>query len=268
MSEWGECKHVAKGCLTPKGGSPTDQAITFGSDHSKLHTWKLSVCYERRHGCYEVEEPKFKLFCYPSFAIRVIDAVMSAPGSNRTQFEQASFHCKGWSPTDYPVKSHWNEVPISQYHPCDGEACSVEVTYLVQKCEPSDSWFKWEECSCPSAPNALPRQPLVTLSEDFRKLFQSRASADFIFDVGGQEIPAHKIVLSTRLTYFERLFASGTLLVQRDVKTLFLFYLTLPLLTSQVCEKLVKIAFRSMIWTPRLSSKFSTLSIVANFPQT
>ena len=48
------------------------------------------------------------------------------------------------------------------------------------------------------------------LGDDFEKLFLSSASSDIVFVVGEEEIPAHKLVLTTRLPYFEHLFASGS----------------------------------------------------------
>ena len=55
--------------------------------------------------------------------------------------------------------------------------------------------------------STLPQSHLmVTLSNDFERLLLSGDSSDVIFDVKGEEIPAHKNILSTRLTYFRRLF--------------------------------------------------------------
>ena len=53
-------------------------------------------------------------------------------------------------------------------------------------------------------------QPRDLLAHDFDKLLLSSASSDVVFVVGEEEIPAHKLVLNTRLPYFEQLFSSGT----------------------------------------------------------
>jgi len=64
----------------------------------------------------------------------------------------------------------------------------------------------------PSADDEL--QPIAlrssaTLSRDLDQLLQSGGSADFTFEVEGEEIPAHKIILSSRSSYFRALFNSG-----------------------------------------------------------
>ena len=53
-------------------------------------------------------------------------------------------------------------------------------------------------------------QPQDILAHDLNKLLLSSASSDVVFVVDGEEIPAHKLVLTTRLPYFEQLFSSGT----------------------------------------------------------
>jgi len=52
-------------------------------------------------------------------------------------------------------------------------------------------------------------QPQDILAHDLNKLLLSSASSDVVFVVDGEEIPAHKLVLTTRLPYFEQLFSSG-----------------------------------------------------------
>jgi len=49
----------------------------------------------------------------------------------------------------------------------------------------------------------------TSLSHDLDQLLQSGGSADFTFEVEGEEIPAHKIILSSRSSYFRALFNSG-----------------------------------------------------------
>ena len=58
-------------------------------------------------------------------------------------------------------------------------------------------------------PGKPPLSPLITLGNDFRRLFLSELFSDVVFAIGEEKIPAHKVVLATRLPYFERLFASG-----------------------------------------------------------
>ena len=65
--------------------------------------------------------------------------------------------------------------------------------------------------------STLPQSNLMkTLSNDFDRLLQSEASSDVIFEVDGEDIPAHKIILSTRLTYFQSLFDAGMLEATTD----------------------------------------------------
>ena len=55
--------------------------------------------------------------------------------------------------------------------------------------------------------STLPQSHLMaTLSKDFERLLLSGDTSDVVFDVDGEEIPAHRNILSTRLTYFRRLF--------------------------------------------------------------
>jgi len=52
-------------------------------------------------------------------------------------------------------------------------------------------------------------KPRPPLSSFFLELFKSRDHADVTFFVDGQEIKAHKCILSARSTYFRRMFSSG-----------------------------------------------------------
>jgi len=98
------------------------------------------------------------------------------------------------------------------------QLATVEVKYVVEK----DSGD--ESCDCPicsfcegesplteesSVAEELRPSPLITLSDDFRRLCLSPEFSDVVFAVAGEEIPAHKLVLTTRLPYFKSLFASG-----------------------------------------------------------
>ena len=54
-----------------------------------------------------------------------------------------------------------------------------------------------------------PKALLEAMSSDLDRLLQSGTSSDVIFEVSGEEIPAHKLILSTRLAYFQSLFDAG-----------------------------------------------------------
>jgi len=65
-----------------------------------------------------------------------------------------------------------------------------------------------------STRSEMPQPPLRSgdmeeLSRDFERLLQQEASSDVICEVDGEEVPAHKIILSTRLSYFQKLFNAG-----------------------------------------------------------
>ena len=48
-----------------------------------------------------------------------------------------------------------------------------------------------------------------SLSSDYGDLFLSADFADFVIQIGSEEMPTHKAILSARVPYFKRLFASG-----------------------------------------------------------
>ena len=60
-----------------------------------------------------------------------------------------------------------------------------------------------------TASNPPPPKPHQSLSADFQKLFLSAVGSDVVFNVGQEKISAHQIILTTRVPYFERLFAAG-----------------------------------------------------------
>jgi len=215
MTEWSQCNHVARAHLVTNSAS---SVVTFGSNHSKLHAWKFETQAVPLSPTQSASQT-LSLHYLPSVPIRLIDAVFTSHsphnGSKDIQLKKVRVG-------DYSVGRNWVEISRitgvrgdTNNHILDGAGfkCSVEVTYLV----PKSSGVEWSKCGCPSAesdqPASLspskPPQPLLTLSEDFRQMFLSRESTDFTFIVDGEEIPAHKIVLSTRLTYFKRLFGSG-----------------------------------------------------------
>ena len=47
-----------------------------------------------------------------------------------------------------------------------------------------------------------------SLSTDLQRLYLSASSADVSFYIGQESVPAHQLILSARVPYFERLFAS------------------------------------------------------------
>jgi len=228
MSKWSECKHVAKGELIPEykyDGSRTqcNYAVTFGSDHSKLHVWKLTAKYQ--DFCRDTV-PVYALYCWPSVAIHVIDAVMSAPGSNRAQFERVTVQCQV-KQSDYPAGRDW--------------VCPDFKILPVWR----RSVLSGSNLPCPEISSILVQVGRMLLP------FSILCSAsDFAFR-GFPQIVCREHEPISFLTSVERKFPrtrSSFLRVSPTSKG------SLPL----VCGRLVKIAFRSMIWKPRLSTKSST----------
>jgi len=62
-----------------------------------------------------------------------------------------------------------------------------------------------------SQPPSRPSLPLTvrSLLSDFKKLLFSSDLSDVTFRIGDESIPAHQLILRTRVPYFERLFVSG-----------------------------------------------------------
>ena len=78
---------------------------------------------------------------------------------------------------------------------------SVSVTYRLPKSVCCD-------CFPPEHLNPPPK-PLKTLSADWKELLFSTNGSDVVFEVGEEKIPAHQLILTTRLAYFKKLFASN-----------------------------------------------------------
>ena len=213
MTEWSQCVHKATGRLVAVGCQRLPGLITFGSDHSTLHTWKFQIEWG-------ADGATLSLHSLPLVSIHLIDVIFTVTKPNESR-QYKNFRVGIWSVgRDWVVVSKINGIPSypDLFSSSGGINVDVEIAYYV----PKSSGLRWVECDCAAAPPSArdhtqpaipsplqPTQPLVTLSEDLRKMFLSRAFADFVFDVGGVEIPAHKNILSSRLTYFERLFASG-----------------------------------------------------------
>ena len=103
-------------------------------------------------------------------------------------------------------KENWSTVFMTGFHPiADEQDATILVEYEVEK-ETGGS-----KCLCSACENDSPLDlsPSTSLNDDFRRLFLSPESSDVIFIVGEEKIPAHKLVLTTRVPYFQRLFASS-----------------------------------------------------------
>ena len=63
-------------------------------------------------------------------------------------------------------------------------------------------------CSCPLHPFDQTNHT-ESLSNDLAKHFNQSESADVVFQVGAEKIPAHKWILRLRVPHFDRMFAAG-----------------------------------------------------------
>ena len=165
----------------------------------------LSSCIERLRGDFEVlsasstiEKDITKRCEYVA-----IDRII-------TVIREYVAHCKSWEEPEYPDdfdNSLLKYVSVTSLHVSflrqlgdwlskRGSGLGTEVDMLIQS-----------RILKPSLEEML--HPQQTLARDFEKLFLSNASSDIVFVVGEEEIPAHKLILTTRIPYFEHLFASG-----------------------------------------------------------
>ena len=54
----------------------------------------------------------------------------------------------------------------------------------------------------------LCKEQAENLIQDMKNLYNSRLFPDVIFEIGGEEIPAHKTILASRSDYFMKMFTS------------------------------------------------------------
>lgn len=93
-----------------------------------------------------------------------------------------------------------------------GQAAGFNDTSKIDDSKGTDSWkvlLEFEYYGVASTPS---RQPAVAPSQfqrDFLKLFETGDQADVSFNVQGEVIPAHKVILTTRCEYFQAMFNSG-----------------------------------------------------------
>ena len=58
-------------------------------------------------------------------------------------------------------------------------------------------------------PQVLDTQASNTLVADWRRVLCNKSLADVVVRVGGVDVPAHRVVLAARCSYFRGLFDSG-----------------------------------------------------------
>ena len=106
------------------------------------------------------------------------------------------------------------EDPIQSRSPTSPLHFKVNVSYRLPErisparghCHASAPNPKRMRRNGPNLPAAS--QPLQSLVADYRKLFFSSDYSDVVFLFGQESVPAHRSILSARVPFFERLFAS------------------------------------------------------------
>ena len=100
-------------------------------------------------------------------------------------------------------KPAWIKIPGQTFERATDHDIHIKVTYragLAAATPPAPA---------PPASTPVPPPAWSSLAADFEKLFLAKESADVAFKIGGEEIPAHKLILATRVPAFERMFASN-----------------------------------------------------------
>ena len=190
MSNWGP-KRVAK-CVGMDGGP----RYFGGDEESRRFDWKLSC--SRDPYTARGQPIRHYLSFFTSYKMKLIDVIVDGESQNDDImiWEVRSEDLR------YP---DWLEIGMV-FVRSPSRSSYVAVEYMLEETH---------EVERDSSPREQASTPLSTLSADFEKLFLSPTSSDLTIVIGSEEIPAHKVILSTRLQYFERLFASGLCLLIR-----------------------------------------------------
>jgi len=107
--------------------------------------------------------------------------------------------------------ANWCKIYSTAIYFRPEQLVTIEVRYEVdEKTGPEDCHCDICEGGSPQADQQQPPlSPTTALCDDFRRLCLSPESSDVVFAIAEEEIPAHKLILATRLPYFKTLFASG-----------------------------------------------------------
>ena len=179
MSRWGEKTLTARGSLPPKGIKGIKTRF-FSGEYEHNKDWKIVL-----------DQGKVKLYHFLITPIYVDDVSFTSVRNDYNCLATCGGNREiGADGNEF--KMDWIDVPVDLDHLdlTTLEFLSIVVTYRVEAVAPPPA--EW-----------------ISLSADYEKLFISQHSSDVAFEISGEVIPAHKLILSARVPVFEAMFSSG-----------------------------------------------------------
>lgn len=202
MSVWPQHRQASVIVRFSRESREATEPKTFGCSQSKRNDWRVKIYPERVNSSTGYVSPTMKMVLYhlPVHQTRLTEVTVQLDADEVVIRESVNTLLKA-------DNSEWSSVYVKMFVPLTGKQdAAIIVKYEVDK----ETGQRGCICSaCKNEPHLSPLTPTTTLADDYHRLFVSRESSDVVFAVAEEEIPAHKLVLTTRLPYFERLFASG-----------------------------------------------------------
>ena len=188
---------LGEGRLT-RYADKNDTGSSFFKDSPTSTTvnWKFSAIWKKFEKCVDID-----VFFLSPCKIYLVDGGVTFTGSLRDEYEMKNF-----AVGEYEAPIQLGEVKWSKVISVGGIRCDPndeDVYFKVRAC------FRLEKSISLPLNLLAPPLPLQSLVADFQKLFLSAVSSDVLFVFGQESIPAHQLILSARVPFFERLFASG-----------------------------------------------------------
>ena len=174
---------------------------SFGFSQSKRKDWEISIANAAKY----MKKEKNVVLRHSPLHMTRLKGISITLDQDEFTFEELV--------NDKPFSSNgveWLNVYEGKFRTfADKQDVKVVVKYEVYR-ETRVGRCHCSTCKVEAQQTAEPPlSPTTTLIDDFRQFFNSQESSDIIFSVAEEEIPAHKLVLTARLPYFKRLFASG-----------------------------------------------------------
>ena len=221
MSEWSEriYEAVGSGTFTPQMSS--DETY-FESEAPKVLNWSYSV--KTLPGRHNVYFAAISVSHFPIAEAYLVDgSVTLSNGVVRKNFTvggiESDISCPEWTKV-------FSIPDIRLQHKPSGEPFTIRVRYRLLKDFNCVS-LSCSECfrekvkefmegikpklESQETKQEAPKPHIVqSLMSDLKKLLFSPDSSDVTFRIGDESVFAHQLILTARVPYFERLFASGT----------------------------------------------------------
>ena len=181
--------------------------------NSDIVNWKFSATWSPTRRCVDID-----VLFLSSRKVYLVDSGVTFSGADRDGVEIKKFTV-GEIPV-IPGHVEWVNVFTVSDVKCTLCTTPTKVHFKVRLCYRLEKSFS---CICHACDDCLaltlhtptqppmPPQPLQSLVADFQKICLSTVSSDILFVFGQESIPAHQLILSARVPFFERLFASGRL---------------------------------------------------------